>query len=319
MASNATVIINEGRDKLSYREFCAAHPEMPVFFQDWYLDAVCENGFWDAVLLRGQAGEVRAVWPFFMKKKWGFRYITMPLFVKYMGPWAAATSGAIEWPSALEEGLPMVDAFKQNFHYAVSDTGDLGKKGYAQRLQHTFLLNIGDLDAVFRGVNRNMRRNILKAQRAVEVLTDNDPERFYPVSTWGFRRKGLATPYSGSLFMAHDAALAKRGQRQIFFAVDAQGRTHSAAYLIWDQHSAYYHLSGDDTLLRRSGSGFLLIWEAIRYAREVLGLSVFDFEGSMLPEVAAVRRQFGAIQTNYRFVWRYRHPLLKAALRIGNR
>lgn len=319
MAGDYVLSNTEGGGKALYREFCAAHPEIPVFIQGWYLDAVCEHGFWDAVLLRGQSGEVKAVWPYFLKKKWGFRYITMPLFAKYMGPWAATAEVITEWSSALETGLPRVDAFRQNFHYAIGDIGDLNKKGYEQQLQHTFLLDITDLDRVFKGINRNMRRNILKAQREVKVLTDNDPGRFFPISTWGFKRKGLATPYSGSLFMSHDASLSERGQRQIFFAVDAQGRTHSAAYLIWDRHSAYYHLSGDDPVLRRSGSGFLLLWEAVRYAREVLGLSLFDFEGSMLPEVAAIRRQFGATATHYRFVWRYRHPLLKAAFKIGNR
>lgn len=306
-------------DIAQYRAFCAAQPGMPVFFQDWYLDAVCENGFWDAVLLKGDSGEVEAVWPYFVKRKWGFRYITMPHFVKYMGPWAVAADGGTDWICALEEGLPKVDAFKQNFHYTIGGLGDLGKKGYTQQLQHTFLLDITDLDTVFRGINRNMRRNILKAQRVVKVRADNDPERFFPVSTWAFQRKGLATPYSRGLFMSHEAALAEKGQRQIFFATDTQGRIHSAAYLIWDRHAAYYHLSGDDPVLRRSGSGFLLIWEAVRYAREVLGLSVFDFEGSMLPEVAAIRRQFGATQTRYPFAWRYRHPLLSAAFRIGNR
>ena len=103
----------------------------------------------------------------------------------------------------------------------------------------------------------------------------------------------------------HDAALAAHGARQLFRAVDAEGRTHSAAYLVWDRQAAYYHLSGDDPSLRASGAGLLLVWEAIRYSSEVLGLQCFDFEGSMLPGVEQVRVSFGAVQTPYFHVWKY--------------
>lgn len=72
-------------DIAQYRAFCAAHPEIPVFFQDWYLDAVCENGYWDAVLLKGQSGEVEAVWPFFVKKKMGVPLYHDAAFCKIYG------------------------------------------------------------------------------------------------------------------------------------------------------------------------------------------------------------------------------------------
>ena len=118
-------------------------------------------------------------------------------------------------------------------------------------------------------------------------------------------------PYSWAQFARHDAALAAHGARQLFFAVDAQHRIHSAAYLIWDQQAAYYHLAGDDPALRESGAGILLVWAAICYASEVLGLACFDFEGSMLPAVERIRVQFGAEQTPYSFVWKYNSRLFE--------
>ncbi len=309
------------QQRTKYKAFCAAHPEIPLFFQDWYLDAVCADGVWDAAILENPRGEVQAVWPFFLKRKWCLRYITMPHFVKYMGPWSPKAFSA-DFPGSIPEIaglLPRVDAFRQNFHYAFWGSGAIEKSAYRFRPQHTYLLDIGDLDAVFKGINRNMRRNILKAQREVRVQPDNDPERFFPISEAPFKRKGMPTPYPKSVFFAHDAALEQHAQRQVFFAVDTQGRTHAAAYLIWDKHSAYYHLSGDDPSLRQSGAGILLIWEAMRFAREMLDLSVFDFEGSMLPAVEAIRRQFGARQTGYPFVWQYPNPLLRWLFRTENR
>lgn len=307
--------------RAKYRAFCAAQPEIPLFFQDWYLDAVCADGTWNAAILENPQGEALAVWPFFLKRKWGLRYVTMPHFVKYMGPWtpearSAEFSGQIPEIARL---LPRVDAFRQNFHYSFSGSASLAKSAYHARQHHTYLLDISNLDAVFSGINRNMRRNILKAQREVRVLPDNDPGRFFPFSEAPFKRKGIPTPYPKSLFFDHDTALGDHAQRQIFFAVDTRGQTHGAAYLIWDKHTAYYHLSGDDPGLRHSGAGILLIWEALRFAREVLGLTIFDFEGSMLPAVEAIRIQFGARKTLFPYVWQYPNPLLRWLFRTENR
>ena len=199
------------------------------------------DGVWNAAILENLQGEVQAVWPFFLKRKWGLRYVTMPHFVKYMGPWSPKAFNA-DFSDLFPEIaglLPRIDALRQNFHYSFYGSDALEKSVYHFRPQHTYLLDIRDLDAVFSGINRNMRRNILKAQGKVGIQTDNDPQRFFPISEVPFQRKGIPTPYSKSLFFSHDTALGEHEQRQIFFAVDAQGRTHAAAYLIWDKHSAY--------------------------------------------------------------------------------
>jgi hypothetical protein len=296
----------------AYRLFCQRQTQLPVFYQDWYLDAVCEGGSWSAVL-SGDAADPVAVWPFFVKKKWGFRYATMPPFVKYMGPWEATPSKDLGAQHAVLQELlakmPRLDGFMQNFHYRLQNWLPFYWNGFRQETRYTYLLNIQNTDAVFRGINRNMRRNILKAEERVRLECSDDAHRFFALNALSFARKGLIPPFSKQVFLRHDAALAERGQRQIFFAVDPQGRTHSAAYLIWDTHSAYYHLSGDDPALRSSGAGIWILWQAICFAHRELGLDHFDFEGSMLPEVEAIRRQFGARQTAYFFVWKYSHPL----------
>ena len=296
----------------AYRLFCRRQTQLPVFYQDWYLDAVCEGGSWSAVLL-GDLHDPVAVWPFFVKKKGGFRYVTMPPFVKYMGPWEVKPSKDLGEQHAVLQALlakmPRLDGFMQNFHYRLQNWLPFYWNGFRQETRYTYLLDIHDTEAVFQGINRNMRRNILKAEQQVHLEYSDDAHRFFAMNTLSFARKGLKPPYSKKAFLRHDAALAERGQRQIFFAVDPQGRTHSAAYLIWDAHTAYYHLSGDDPALRSSGAGIWILWQAICFAQRELGLQCFDFEGSMLPEVEAIRRQFGARQTAYSFVWQYPNPL----------
>ena len=293
-----------------YRDFCCLAPDLPVFAQPWYLDACAAGGNWDVVLAH-EGGRVVGALPYFHKRKGPFRYATMPPFVKTLGPYLLPEfRGVLKKEHALLEELidqlPVLAAFKQNFHPMATNWLPFYWRQYRQTTYYTYRLEgLQQLAAVEAGINRNIRRNIQKARQQVRVVHDLSAAQFYQLNALSFTRQGLAVPYSWEQFARHDAALAANNARQMFFAVDAQERIHSAAYLIWDQHTAYYHLSGDDPALRASGAGILLVWEAIRYASEVLGLTRFDFEGSMLPAVERIRVQFGAVQTPYFFVWKY--------------
>lgn len=298
----------------AYRQFCNTVADLPVFAQDWYLDAVCSEGVWDAAVV-SENGTIAGVLPYFLKQRYGFRYITMPPFVKHLGPFLAPEWRVLKHEhrlyAELIAQLPKIHGFIQDFHPSVANWLPFHWSGYRQTTRYVYQLDIRDMDRVRAGINRNMRRNIQKAEDLLTVNHDGSLEEVYRLNRLSFDRKNLGLPYSFEQFRVHDEALAAHQARYLFFARDPQGRIHSAAYLIRDRHTAYYHICGDDPALRQSGSGILLIWRAIQFAAEVLQVAVFDFEGSMLPEVEAIRRQFGAHQTPYFRIWKYNSPLFK--------
>jgi len=302
--------------KAHYRDFCRAAPDVPVFAQPWYLDACAAEGAWDVVLAR-EAGRVVAALPYFYKQKGPFRYVTMPLFVKMLGPYLLPEfRGVLPKEHALLadliKQLPDFAAFKQNFHPSVSNWLPFYWRGFRQTTYYTYRLHgLQQLPDVAAGLSTGIRRDIRLARQRVRVVHDLPLSTFYAVNRLSFDRQGLRPPYSEAQFQRLDAALAAQNARQLFFAVDDQDRVHSVVYLIWDATTAYFLLAGDDPALRASGAGILLAWEAIRYASEVLGLSCFDFEGSMLPGVERVRVRFGAVQTPYFFVWKYNSRLFE--------
>lgn len=297
-----------GANQLIYRGFCKTEKNLPIFFQDWYLDAVCQEGIWDAAVVE-QNGKVIAVMPYFVKSKAIFRYITVPMFVKMMGPYLVEDYRSLKQEHQLYrqliQQLPKVDAFKQHFHYTVTNWLPFYWAGFQQTTRYSYLLDLSDLEKVQAGFNRNIRRNIKKAQQHLRVVHDRTIEDFYQLNKLSFDRQGLSIPYSFEQFRRHDEALTKHQARQLFFTIDEKDQIHSASYLIWDNVSSYYHLSGDDPTLRDSGAGILLIWEAIRFTQQELGLHTFDFEGSMMQNVEAIRRQFGARQVPFFSLSRY--------------
>ncbi|MFM9946837.1 MAG: GNAT family N-acetyltransferase [Saprospiraceae bacterium] len=306
----------------AYRQFCKANPHLPIFAQDWYLDAVCAGGEWGAATVE-EGGQTVAALPYFLKQKGPFRYIAMPPFVKHLGPYLRQADAPYSLTEthrlydALIEQLPAVDAFEQDFSPIVTNWLPFYWKGYQQSTRYTYRLVLDDLDRIYDGINRNMQRNIRKAQAAVAVTRDGDITDLYRINRLSFDRQALQLPYPFELLKSHDEALLAHNARALFFARDDAGRLHSASCLIHDAETAYYHIAGDDPETRNSGAGILLTWEAIRYTKEVLGLHHFDFEGSMMQNVEAIRRQFGAVQLPYFRVWKTHSRVLRWGRAVG--
>lgn len=292
--------------KERYRAWAAATAELPLCFQPWYLDAVTEGGVWDVALLESN-GAVVGVWPYFLKRKFGLPYISMPHFVKWMGPWlppdpARRLGDAYEIVEKLRLQLPKTFKISIDCHPDFQNWLPLYWAGFRQTTRYTYTLDLsGDYEA---GFNRNMRRNIKKAEAELAVSTEGAFDEFYRLNRLSFQRQGKEPAYSRTLLERHIHSLQQNQAVQIFFVRDAQARLHSTAALTWDTGRAYYHLSGDDPELRNSGAGILLVKHAMQWAARELRVPVFDFEGSMMPQVEAIRRQFGAGPMPYHRVWK---------------
>ncbi|MEP6859979.1 MAG: GNAT family N-acetyltransferase [Deltaproteobacteria bacterium] len=278
---------------------------MPLFCRDYWLDAVAP-GAWDAIVL-DNAGTPLGAWPFVRHRHLGFEYLQMPVLTQFLGPWIAYPAGQKQHSrlshekdvfTALIERLPAHDYLIQNFHHSITNWLPFHWQGFTQTTRYTYLLDdLRDLDAVHAGFRSNIKTDIKKAKKAVAVVVTEDLDRFWAVNQKTFARQDKSPPYSLELLRRLDTALAARGQRRIFLAEDASGAVHAGVYLVWDEHTAYYLMSGGDPALRSSGATSLLVWDAIQHAATVT--RSFDFEGSMMEPVERFIRAFGATQRPY--------------------
>jgi GNAT acetyltransferase-like protein len=296
-----------------------------IFQQPWWLDAVAP-GHWDAVTVE-RDGRVVARLPYVMRGRRRLRVLTMPPLTQTLGPWlersaakpAEALSAEHELLATLESALPAADAFVQHFSPTMLNALPFYWAGYRLELQYTHRLEgLGSEEALWDGLRGNIRREIRKARKRVEVRDDLELDRFHAIWAKTFARQGLRAPVSLAGLERLDAACAARGARASLCARDEAGRVHAVSYVVWDRHAAFYLIGGGDPELRTSGAGSLLMWESIMRAREVT--DVFDFEGSMLRPVERFFRAFGGRQTPYLRVSRARaRARVALAVRAGLR
>jgi len=158
----------------------------------------------------------------------------------------------------------------------------------------------------------SLRNKLNKASKILSIESTDDVDLFYEINKKTFSRQGMAIPYSLSFLKNLNEALAQRAQRKIFLAKDEEGQYHAGAFIVIDDRYHYLIALGGDTVLRKSGAIPYLIWHAIKdTAAEG---KAFDFEGSTIPAVAGIFRNFGAKQVPYYKIYKSRNKLTDALL-----
>lgn len=308
-----------------YRTICKEEDSIPVFSRDWWLDAACGDE-WD-VLLNEKNGKVYAAMPLYIPCK---RVVSMPNYTQTMGIWFAAEAADMKYASLLEhrhatcklfiEELKSYRSFLQNFSCEFTDWLPFYWAGFSQTTRYTYILHgIKDFDRIWSDMSQQTRRNIKKAQEtAVKVHRHVSTADFLTVQAQTFERQRKKNKQSDAVLRRLIDTARERGQGDVFGGYDESGRLHAAAFIVWQNSSAYYIAGGGDPALRSSGAHSLVMWEAIRYVSQFT--DNFDFEGSMLHGVERFFREFGAVQTPYFMITRGKPSLLnRVRMKFKNR
>jgi hypothetical protein len=310
----------------SHREFCRKNKGLPLFLQDWWLDAVC-SGDWGAVTAE-KGGEFVATLPYYMINRYGFRVITMPKLTQSMGPFIKYPEGqkrtsrlAYEKSlcSELVDALPPHAMFSQTFHYAIGNWLPFHWRGFKETTRYTYVLSdLSAIDEVYAGIQKNIRTEIRNAEAGgITVHQSDDLDELYRVCSLTFGNKELSTPFRIELLRRIDAEASKRGCRRILFARDTQGVSQAAVYMVWDDNTAHYILGGSDPTHRETGAPSLALWRAIEEASK-LGRAL-NFEGSMIESIEQYFRSFGGEPIPYFHITKVNSGLLRLLLFLRGR
>ena len=149
--------------------------------------------------------------------------------------------------------------------------------------------------SVYGDFKGSVRTDIKKAEKILTVREYTDTVLLYELCRKSFEKQGLKPSFSEYTLSALDNELINKDLRKIYVALDAEDKAHAAIYIVFGQQTAHYLIGGSDPDKRQSGAVTFLLWHAIKEASK-MGYTVFDFEGSMIPSVEFVFRNFGAVQ-----------------------
>lgn len=179
-------------------------------------------------------------------------------------------------------------------------------EGYRCGVRYTYRLSVKDLNVALEGMEKGRRYDMTSARRDGIVAEAGSFEDVMSLSERTFSRQGLPQSFQMAAVRYH-SALQKAERCQAFVARDKHGAAVAAVWIVWDEKRAYNLVSGYDHLAGANNAAALVLWRAIQFTSEELGLPEFDFEGSMIASVEQFFRKFGGILTpTYTLSWKRR-------------
>lgn len=307
-------------NKERYKTLCDHQESISIFSQYWWLDAVCGMNNWDVAIVE-KGGQIVASMPYYLKKKYSFKFISMPILTQTMGVWYAPSKSNYSKSLSNQKSyiiqilaqLPKISSFNQNFHRSFTNWLPLYWKGFSQTTRYTYIISKSfDLEQTWKSIQSNIRTDIKKAREKflLNIFESDNIELFLRINEMTFKRQGEPLPYSIEVVKKLNKVLSERYQRKILFAKDNNSNIHAGIYLVWDHDTVYFLMGGGNPKLRTSGATSMLMWEGIQLANSLS--KDFDFEGSMLEPVEKFFRAFGAKQYPYYKISKINNPILKA-------
>lgn len=284
---------------------------VPIFYQDWYLDAVCDRT-WD-VTLHEEEGEMVGVLVFMIKKKFGLSYILHPLLCPYMGPLFFGFLDVNEVYQSLIDQLPPHQLMIQDYFHTMPQVDSPQR---ISRKKYTYIIDGDtDIEAFRASLSSQRRRKIRLASEALTYEEETEFSVFEHFMNSMFAAQGKANPHEGSMFERLDRELVVHNARKIVKCTNAKGDIVAMCYLLIDEKWVY-NLANNTTMeYRHEGMSLIMMNEiasALRLRRS------FDFEGSVIPGVEEFFKSFKGTKTTYQSAYYSKNRAIDFLVKLKN-
>ncbi len=182
--------------------------------------------------------------------------------------------------------------------------------------QYTYILSLDDdIKSLWNNMSSEKRKSISKGLKdGLKIKKIDDYNVVSSLASKTFTRQNKAIDSINLNKVLFNFA---NDENSFAFAAYLQGQPVATTFCVHDAMTAYYLLGGYDSENKHHGAGPLCMWESVKYSKYI-GLSQFDFEGSMVPPIEKYLRGFGGQLTPYYRVNKATLPL-EIALKVVKR
>lgn len=308
-------------NKERYSEWVAKQEYIPISMMPWWLDAVCAGKVWDVLFAEDENGNITGAMPYLIRKRARMKYIVMPPLSQAGGIWVAPEVTGDRWKTAevCRQFTEQLKAMKLAYYYQQFFPGSLcvdAMRGLRFKTKERVTYRVEDLsnmETLLASFSKNQRRQLQKA-KDLQVTRTMEIEEFCRFHAQCLALRGRKPSYSREFLIVLERKARRLGQCEIISIRNAEGEVYAAALVVWDKRYLYYLVPTYDIRHKDSGASALLVWEAMKLAREKQ--VHFDFEGSNDKGIAHFYEQFGSKPVPYYAVEKYYKPIFRLAIGI---
>lgn len=303
----------ESNDLDTYDNLVDISAQGTIFHKSWWLNIFKSyyGKFYEVKLYAlYEKGSLIGAMPVPIFHRYGMKLIYAPKFTPYLGSLYAANNGEkictkISRVKKINEKFAGVlkncdICIYYPFSYNNIDMQPFKWDGFDIGVYYTYLLDLHDLDHILADMDKTRRHDIVKRSKQIYTVKTGKIEDHIELVNETMKRQSHPA-VNKEIFMAVFKECKIHKNEEIFTIYDETDTPLASLLLIWDNKRSYY-LSGGIKEDSR-GDMSLLMWEAIRFTKEKLGLQEFDFEGSDVESIEAFFRGFGGHLTPFYFAY----------------
>lgn len=276
--------------------------EGTIFHKDWWLNIFKDyygNSYNAEFYGIFENDDLIAGMPIPIYDKFGIKFTYHPKLTPYLGTFFMNKSiekncREISWKKEINEDFAKVLREKgiclyYSFGYSHIDLQPFKWQGFDIGVHYTYVLDLDDLGKVWKNMNRKRRNDINKSYKQNYNIKFGEIEKYIKLNKETMKRQNHEI-LGEKLWMRVFDKCKKRNCCEIFTTYK-DDEAIASLFLVWDNKRSYY--IGGGIKENSQGEMSLLMWEAIKYAKEKLNLNEFDFEGSDVRGIEFYFRKFG--------------------------
>jgi len=290
-------------DLPKYDELVNNSVEGTIFHKSWWLDSL-KDYYGDSYRVNFygifEGDNLISGVPIPIHSKFGMNIIYNPKLTPYLGPFHVYKSDKIKnygektRKKKINEDLAKILSDLKNcmyymFNYHTIDMQPFIWNDFNIDVHYTYILNLKDLNKVWNDIDKTRRHDINKCSKLGYNVVLDTIDDFIELNKRTMERQGLEV-LNKELWLAIFNGCKIHDSCKVFTIYKDQ-LAIASLFLVWDNKRSYYLSGGINN--NSEGTMSLLMWEAIKYTKEELGLNEFDFEGSDDIGVELFFRKFG--------------------------
>ena len=207
-------------NKEQYKQLCDKQPDIPLFMQYWWMQAVCTGKEWDVLLSFDQQGNIQGALPYLLRKRMGMKYIVCPQETQINGLWTLASLTDEQRQSVYDDIIHQLNHLGLAYYYQHfplhSEAPDyFDKHKFTCKKRWTYRIDdLSNLDYVISQFSKNKKRQL---QKALSLHADFSltADEFYHFHVLCLQEQGKIISYSKEFFQSRYTAATERQQGQI--------------------------------------------------------------------------------------------------------
>jgi hypothetical protein len=274
--------------------------EAPVLYaMPWWLDAVCGERGWQALIQYDGQQSAAAMMPFHPTRIRGLSAMITPPLTQWL-PITRLKPDAVVSIDRLLSTLPKTQILDLTLQGA--DDGHFGQHG---SVRYSYVLPAAPfIDLVRSRYNEGLRRNLRAANDTYHIDVSADIGLLLDLYKASHLQQGIAPPkWADNILRTVFDQLVLHQSGQLTMVYHHQ-KPIAGVLIGWDRHNSYYLAGGKTGGEQAASAHALLLDKAIEEA--MANGRAFDFEGSMHPGIANFFQSFGASPRPYWHIRKFR-------------